>query len=242
MGIIQKIKRKYKSFRKLICLKKFRNKKGIEIGGPSSFFAGMKGYPIYEYSATLDNVNFSDKTIWEGEIKSSVFQYLPHKSGRQFIAEASNLSEIPDETYDFLLSSHCLEHCANVLKTVNEWKRVVKSKGLIFLILPNKAQTFDHRRDVTSFSHLIEDFKNNTGEDDLTHLSEILDNHDLSLDPPAGTLEEFQQRSLQNFSNRCLHHHVFDLPLLKKVFKNTGIKTLYTATEGLNLIIIGRKA
>jgi hypothetical protein len=27
---------------------------------------------------------------------------------------------------------------------------------------------------------------------------------------PAGTPEQFRARSLLNFKNRCLHHHVFD--------------------------------
>ena len=57
---------------------------------------------------------------------------------------------------------------------------------------------------------MFEDFKNGTGEDDLTHLPEILELHDLACDVGAGTFEQFRARSLENFSNRCLHHHVFD--------------------------------
>jgi hypothetical protein len=56
---------------------------------------------------------------------------------------------------------------------------------------------------------MLEDYECDTQEDDLTHLPEILQLHDLSMDPPAGTAEEFRQRSLNNFENRCLHHHVF---------------------------------
>jgi hypothetical protein len=41
-------------------------------------------------------------------------------------------------------------------------------------------------------------------------LPEILEKHDLMRDVAAGSIQNFQERSLNNFSNRCLHHHVFD--------------------------------
>ena len=69
---------------------------------------------------------------------------------------------------------------------------------------------FDHRREPTEVAHLLEDYERNTLEDDLTHLPEILQKHDLSMDSGVGTTEEFHLRSLNNFENRCLHHHVFD--------------------------------
>jgi len=57
---------------------------------------------------------------------------------------------------------------------------------------------------------MIEDRERRTDERDLTHLPEILELHDLGLDPAAGTKHNFHQRSLRNFENRSLHHHVFD--------------------------------
>jgi hypothetical protein len=57
---------------------------------------------------------------------------------------------------------------------------------------------------------MIEDFERQTGEDDLTHLTEILALHDLALDPEAGNPEHFEARSRRNFENRCLHQHVFN--------------------------------
>ena len=90
-------------------------------------------------------------------------------------------------------------------------------KSVIILILPRKDNNFDHNRPITEFEHLLEDFTNDVDESDLTHLDEILNLHDLSLDPPARSFEEFKQRSLENFSNRCLHHHVFDGDLVHQI-------------------------
>jgi hypothetical protein len=85
------------------------------------------------------------------------------------------------------------------------------------------------------------DYKNNIGEDDLSHLEEILKLHDLSLDPPAGTFEQFKARSLKNIENRCLHHHVFDNFLLKSVFEHFGLQVIYSSNTNDDYIIGGLK-
>ncbi len=153
------------------------NKYGIEIGGPSALFKTV--LPLYQFVAGLDGVNFSTDTVWEGRIKAGDnFVYDDGKSGYQFISEAADLSEIATARYDFLLSSNCLEHVANAIKALTEWKRVIKTGGGLVLVLPKKESNFDHRRPATKFEHLLDDFPRDVGEDDLTHLDEILALHD----------------------------------------------------------------
>jgi len=233
---------KLKSIKKIdLYLKLFNEKKGIEIGGPSAIFS--KEIPIYQVINSLDGCNFSTQTVWEGSIvEGENYNYFENKKGHQFICEASNLKTIPNENYDFLISSHCLKHCANTLKTVNEWLRVIKKGGVILLILPDKRNTFDHKRPVTTFKHLKDDLKNEINESDLTHLSEILELHDLSMDLPAGTIEQFKNRSIENYNNRCLHHHVFDLELLQNVYDYFNIKVVdMTFVKPYHQIILGIK-
>ena len=219
----------------------FVEKKGIEIGGPSDVFSTV--LPIYQVVKELDGCNFSSKTMWEGTIvEGENFNYFENRKGFQYICEASNLVAVPDEKYDFLMASHCLEHCANTLKTVQEWLRVVKKGGAILLILPDKRVTFDQNRPVTTFEHLIEDLDNDVTENDLTHLEEILALHDLSRDLAAGTKEQFTKRSLANNDNRGLHHHVFDFELLQKIYKYNNIKVIDMSIEKPNhQIILGIK-
>jgi hypothetical protein len=109
------------------------------------------------------------------------------------------------------------------------------------LVLPNKDVTFDHKRQVTPYRHLYEDYKNNVGENDLTHLNEILELHDLAMDPPAGNKEQFKARSLKNFENRGLHQHVFDDKLLKNIYDTMNIEILFNQCIGSDYVIVGRK-
>lgn len=211
----------------------FINKKGVEIGGPSNFF--KRNYPIYQIISQLDIINFSEDTLWQN--KKKVF-YFGGKSAEIIFQDAVNLEEINNQEYEFLLSSNCLEHIANPLKALKEWIRIVKKNCPIVLVLPKKENNFDHRRNVTSFDHIIEDFENDTAEDDLTALKEILSLHDFSRDQESGGAKNFKQRALRNFSNRAIHHHVYDLELLNKMIEFLGKKVIYQNENRFDYLVI----
>jgi SAM-dependent methyltransferase len=213
---------------------------GMEIGGPSTVFATQ--LPVYQVIRRLDGVNFASSTIWEGSIKAGdSYRFHGWRKGTQYVADATDLSQIESGSYDFLLSSNCLEHVANPLKAMAEWTRVVKPNGAVLLILPNKEANFDHRRPVTQFQHLLQDYHGNVGEDDLTHLEEILQLHDLSLDPPAGDHDSFRKRCLDNVHNRTLHHHVFDADLIREIFDHAGVDIIAQQETKTDFIALGVK-
>ncbi len=94
------------------------------------------------------------------------------------------------------------------------------------LVLPKKQLNFDHRREITKFSNILEDYENNTSEEDLSHLDEIMSLNDFSLDPGSGGPIHFKQTSLKNIENRALHHHIFDLELLNEIVDFLGKKVI----------------
>lgn len=184
-------------------------KTGLEIGGPSQVFRTGEPVDIYQYLEVVDNCDFSAETVWANQ--QSDYKFAEGKPpGRTIYCDGSELTPIADDSYDCVLSSHNLEHFANPVKALYEWKRVLRPNGALLLVLPYYKETFDHLRQPTSVDHMFEDFAHKTGEDDLTHLPEILERHDLAKDSGAGSPENFHVRSLSNISNRCLHHHVFD--------------------------------
>lgn len=226
------------------CESMFIGKAGIEIGGPSQVFARNGIFPVYPIVGHLDNCNFGDTTVWEGEIKQGqTFQFDRNKPiGRQYIAEATAMEFIASNSYDFVLSSHVLEHTANPILALSEWIRVLKKQGTLVLLLPHKEKTFDHRRPVTTMGHLIADYKAKTTEGDLTHMPEILVLHDLERDPEAGDMAAFQARSMLNFENRCLHHHVFDTALAVSLVEYMGMQ-IQAAEEILpfHILVVAQK-
>jgi hypothetical protein len=208
---------------------------GVEIGGPS-----QTGGLIYSCATKMDNIIFSRETVWSSH-SSSTYNYYPGKTGTVIINDAVNITNVGDAAYDFIFSSHCLEHIANPIKALKEWLRIIKTGGHVILILPEKTRCFDHKREVSKFSTLLSQYEKNVGEDDLSTLPEILKNHDLAMDPPAGDLGSFTRRSLDNYNNRCLHHYVYSPELLAEICKYLGCEFIYTVTYGLDIWFIMKK-
>lgn len=223
--------------------KVFRNKNGLEIGGPSKIFERTGSIPIYNIVENLDVCNFNEKTVWEGKIEiGNTYNYHNEKKGYQFIYDAVNLNAIKSNSYDFILASHVLEHIANPFKALSEWLRVLKNDGFLLVILPHKDGTFDHNRPVTALNHLIKDYEFDVNEDDLSHLNEILELHDFNLHDPTGDFESFKERSLLNYENRCLHHHVFDTKLAIEIFNYFKINIISVdLVLPHNIVLLGQK-
>jgi predicted SAM-dependent methyltransferase len=247
--VLEKISNRIKAYTVGLQLNKFRknshyfvDKIGLEIGGPSQIFRSDQILPVYRLAKRIDGVNFSNQTVWENNIQAGeTYKYETNKVGYQYILEASNLSSIPDNQYDFILSSHSLEHCANPLKALIEWQRVLRKGGVILVAVPDKRVTFDWRRNTTDFEHIIMDYEAKVEENDQTHVEEIMRLHDLSKDPGVKSYEYFLERSLKNYENRCLHHHVFSIELLKQMFIYIKMKPVFTDFFLPSLIILSEK-
>ena len=176
---------------------------------------------------------------WKSHAKN--YTYKNKILGKVWISDATDMCQIKDKKYDFVLSSNNLEHIANPLKALKEFSRIVKPDGTILVLVPEKTETFDHNRDYTTFEHLLEDYKSDTGEDDLSHLPDIIEKHDYSLDPECGGKQKFIERAKKNLENRCLHHHVFEEETLRKSYKFAGIKVTHVKRIMGNWMIIGEK-
>lgn len=63
----------------------------------------------------------------------------PHASVRSWDKEhgdGGKLSEIPDESFDFVYSSHTLEHMKSIEEAVSNWIRVLKPGGFLYIVVP----------------------------------------------------------------------------------------------------------
>jgi SAM-dependent methyltransferase len=219
----------------------FANKEGLEIGGPSTFFMPIG---IYTLPNRLDNVIFSENTIWSQQKNRQ--EYTFHNKtcpGTVIIADVVDMHNIPDNSYDFVFASHILEHVVNPLKALKEISRVLRPNGVCILVLPQKENTFDHNRPTTQFSKLLTNYETDRDEryiDD--YLPEIREFYDISLDPGAGTMEQFLERCTKQYENRALHVHVFDFNLIVDCLKFFNYEILDMQLIKLfNQIVVGRK-
>lgn len=218
-----------------------KGKRGLEIGGPSRVFQNWcSQLPLYKEVGSLDNCDYAQQNIWASHSESYIFN-RDNPAGRTIICDASDLSILGDNSYDFVLSSHSLEHIANPIRALKEWQRLIRPGGTLILVLPNYVTTFDHRRKPTSVDHMIADFNRGVGEDDLTHLPEIMELYDDTMNPSDHGLstEARYQLSLDNFKNRMFHHHVFDQINSRELLSQVGMEVIAVETaEPVHIFLI----
>lgn len=98
-----------------------------------------------------------------------------------FLSDATALP-VPDDTLDYLVSSHVLEHLPDPLSALHEWHRILKPGGLLYLVVPDKRFTFDAPRPVTTTAHLLHDFSaGTTPAADAVHVDEFVYQTDWSM-------------------------------------------------------------
>ena len=73
------------------------------------------------------------------------------------LARADDLEPLADDSQDFVIASHVLEHTEDAVGTLRDWHRVLKPGGLLYLCLPDMRHTFDASRERTRLEHLIRD-------------------------------------------------------------------------------------
>lgn len=207
-----------------------RGARALELGGPSAVFAAGGLLPVYDVLERLDGVQFSADTIWHGTMGAGDY-VLPGGAakGRLWILDDSDLSPLQTASYDAVLSSHVIEHLANPLGAIDQWRRVVRPGGHMLLVAPHMEGTFDHRRAVTPLEHLVEDHRRGTGENDLTHLDETLALHDFARD--VVDPETHARWCRENLARRVIHHHTFTTPSLLAMLDHAGLELLAVRTR-----------
>lgn len=125
-----------------------------------------------------------------------------------------------EKSLDYIASSHLIEHLPNPILALSEWCKLLRPGGVIFMVVPDRRFTFDHRRERTLLSHLMDDFERGTTDSDPTHIEEFIDNVDLHMMMPhvepvdfARVRRELKQTYLAKSKDGKevpIHFHVFE--------------------------------
>jgi predicted SAM-dependent methyltransferase len=73
------------------------------------------------------------------------------------IANGEALEGFANESEDFIIANHFLEHTQDPIDTLKNFARVLRPGGILYLALPDKNATFDRDRELTTFEHLARD-------------------------------------------------------------------------------------
>jgi predicted SAM-dependent methyltransferase len=68
---------------------------------------------------------------------------LPHARGIDIsLEDGYHANYLPDEIFDYIYSSHCLEHVDNWVDTLEYWISKIKPNGILFMYLPDFSQKY----------------------------------------------------------------------------------------------------
>jgi GT2 family glycosyltransferase/SAM-dependent methyltransferase len=86
--------------------------------------------------------------------------------------EGERLETIADESQDFVIANHLLEHTEDPISAVGNWLRVLRPGGVIFMAVPDKRHTFDIEREPTTIEHMIRDYEEGPAGSRRQHFEE----------------------------------------------------------------------
>ena len=78
---------------------------------------------------------------------------------RDLVLDAQTFNSIPDESSDFLISAHVIEHLRDPLGSIVHGLRVLKTGAPYILVVPDMRRTFDRNRPETTVEHVLQDFQ-----------------------------------------------------------------------------------
>jgi SAM-dependent methyltransferase len=97
--------------------------------------------------------------------------YLGKKGFISLSPPSCLLTSVIDGYYNFIYASHVLEHTPNPLRTLEEWVRVVRNGGIIYLVVPNKNKTYDTLRETTTLEWFEHRYQNNIWDFSIDEIS-----------------------------------------------------------------------
>ncbi len=148
--------------------------------------------------------------------KPSLYEQYPELSQYKlvdvdFVDDGETLLTFTENSQDFIIANHFLEHCEDPISTLKAFFRVLRTGGVVFLALPDKRFTFDKNRQRTCLEHLIRDYLEGSGISRFEHFREWTKFVEPQFGRVYATKEEIESRAHELMNqNYSIHYHVWE--------------------------------
>jgi SAM-dependent methyltransferase len=206
---------------------------GIEIGGLH------RPLPVFEGAA----VKYVDR-MTTAEIRNA----YPELKGLDqvtvdIVDDGETLGAIGAESQDFVIANHMLEHARDPIRTVQNFLRVLKPGGVIFVAIPDKRFTFDRNRSVTPFEHIRRDYLEGPAWSEREHFEDWVAKEGDPL--TAGQIRERADAAIAKGAN--IHFHVWTQAAMVEMFARMAaefgfpMETEAALRNGHEVVVVIRK-
>lgn len=174
-------------------------------------------------------------------------QHYPGLAQKRFVEvdvvdDAEHLASFADASEDFIIANHLLEHCQDPIGTLKNMCRVLRPGGVLFLTLPDKRETFDRDRPVTSLAHLRADHEQGPRRSRREHYEEWV----RMVEKIAGEAEVRRRVEDLISLDYSIHFHVWNfqgmLEMLLSLSGEIGYEIMSAHNRGKEGVFVLRKA
>jgi SAM-dependent methyltransferase len=155
------------------------------------------------------------------------------------IDEAETLAKFEDESLDFVVVNHVIEHVEDPVQALNTFLRVLRPGGILFITLPDARDNFDARRELTTVEHVLRDHREGPEVSRRDHYEEWAHVIEGAVEPEdvARRADEFAAAGTRN------HFHVWRLDtFLQLLFAlDLPVEIEAAQTTGFEFAVVLRK-
>ncbi|HKO17530.1 MAG TPA: class I SAM-dependent methyltransferase [Acidobacteriaceae bacterium] len=170
---------------------------------------GALNYPL----SVPQGVTVTYADLQRGESLRQLFSEVGHIREPDIITDIESMRGIRDDSQDFVIANHVLEHVEDPLRALKAINRVLRPTGIAYLTLPDKRFTFDRDRQLTPLSHLLKDHREGPLGSLLVHYEEWC----RCVDHLEG--DEGSRKIAAMLEQRAnIHFHVWDYPEMAIMF------------------------
>lgn len=179
---------------------------GLEVGaGASPFPVPLECKVLYGDMLHIEDLR---KGLYEGQQPYDLV--FP-----DIITDFNDFRGIADDSLDFIIGCHVVEHTRNPIGSIVAAHRKLKDGGKLLLVVPDKNRTFDHARPITPLEHLFEDYREPDRDRDYAHYEEF---YRLAFRVPDERLVQTVDSAFSQ--NYDIHYHVWDYDSFSKMIKS----------------------
>jgi SAM-dependent methyltransferase len=157
-------------------------------------------------------------------------------------AMIEELTPFQDQSQDFVIANHVVEHSENPILAIESMLRVLKPGGILFLTLPDKRFTFDAERPRHDFEHVLRDYREGPTVSRTQHYREAGQHYQ---DLEGEALEAWVSENEANGSD--IHFHVWTQADMFEMLSRLQIELGFpfdleaTSKTGLEVIFVLKK-
>jgi hypothetical protein len=133
------------------------------------------------------------------------------------VDDAEKLTKFKAGSLDFIIANHFFEHCIDPIGTLITMYKKLAKQGVLFFAIPDMRYTFDSKRPLTSYEHLLDEHHDTTKKYLWEHTVEFF----TIAEPYKGDIEARAREVIA--SGFRIHYHVWTSKELLELFTRVAV-------------------